>query len=150
MLLLEIRCENQSPLFEEAQKSMVADIVPLHPVVRTFQTCFDSSGLIAEWSINSKGRLGRLCHAYDNLQSRWCKALRYRREKAGTRNSRENAQSSRWVIHKKIVAWLGKNYQLILPPSFGTKGVVRRLNRKITGKSHVDLGTLQIQTETPF
>ncbi len=67
---LEIRSENQAPVFNEIQESMDAGIVALDPGVRTFQTCIDPSGLIAEWGVGDKARLGRLCHAYDDLWSR--------------------------------------------------------------------------------
>jgi hypothetical protein len=87
---VEIRSENQAPVFSEVQKSMGASIVALNPGVGTFQTCFDLSGLIAGWDINSKARLGRLFHAYDNVQSRWCQKevnhyKRYEMKKANRR-----------------------------------------------------------------
>jgi len=87
---LETRTESQAPVFNETQKSKSAGVIAMDPGVRTFNTWFDPSGLIAEWGVGDKARLGRLCHAYDDLQGRWsqkqvkqCK--RYRMKKAGLR-----------------------------------------------------------------
>jgi len=66
--LLEARSESQAPVFNEIQKSKGAGVIAIDPGVRTFNTCFDTSGLIAEWGVGDKTRLGRLCHAYDGLQ----------------------------------------------------------------------------------
>jgi transposase len=38
-------------------------------------------------------------------------------------------------LHKKMVRCLCSNYRLILLPSFGTKRMVRTLNRKISGET---------------
>lgn len=136
---LEARSEDQAPVFNEVQKSKGAGIVALDPGVRTFQTCFDPSGLIAEWGAGDKARLGRLCHAYDDLQGRWSQkevrhSKRNRMKKAGLR-IQFKIKNLVDDLHKKMVKWLCANYQLILLPSFGTKGMVRRLSRKITGKT---------------
>jgi acyl-CoA oxidase len=67
---LETRTESQAPVFNETQKSKSAGVIAMDPGVRTFNTWFDPSGLIAEWGVGDKAaRLGRLCHAYDDLQS---------------------------------------------------------------------------------
>jgi hypothetical protein len=68
---LEARSESQAPVFNETQKSKGASVIVFDPGVRTFNTCFDPSGLIAEWGVSDKARLGRLSYAYYDLQGRW-------------------------------------------------------------------------------
>jgi hypothetical protein len=48
---LETMTENQDPLFSEIQESMGVGIVALDPGVKSFQTCFDPRGSIAEWKV---------------------------------------------------------------------------------------------------
>jgi len=45
-------------------------VISLDPGVRTFMTGYDTSGTAVEWSKNDIGRVYRLCHAYDKLQSK--------------------------------------------------------------------------------
>ncbi|RHZ71064.1 hypothetical protein Glove_262g33 [Diversispora epigaea] len=59
---LEIRTENQGPLFSEIQEK--------DPGVRTFMTGYDPSGIAIEWGKNDIGRIYRLSHKYDKLQSK--------------------------------------------------------------------------------
>jgi len=66
---------------------MDAGIVALDSGVRTFQTCFYPSGLIAEWEVGDKARLDRLRHAYDDLwngcnQKEISHSKRYRMKKS--------------------------------------------------------------------
>jgi hypothetical protein len=87
---LEVRSESQAPVFNETQKSKGAGVIAIDPGVRTFNTCFDPSGSIAEWGVGDKARLDRLCYSYGGLRGRWsqkqvkhCK--RYRMKKADLR-----------------------------------------------------------------
>jgi len=45
-------------------------VISLDPGVRTFMTGYDPSGTAVEWGKNDIGRVYRLCHAYDKLQSK--------------------------------------------------------------------------------
>lgn len=45
-------------------------MISLDPGVRTFMTGYDPSGTAVEWGKNDIGRVYRLCHAYDKLQSK--------------------------------------------------------------------------------
>jgi hypothetical protein len=144
---LEARSESQAPVFNEKQKSKGAGVIVIDSGVRILNTCFDPSVSTTEWGVGDKGRLGRLCHAYYDLQGRWsqkqvkhCK--RYQMKKAGFRIQLK-IRNLVGELHKKMLKWLCSNYRLILLPSFGTKRMVRTLS-----KSYVDLGTLQIQTKT--
>jgi len=85
---LGARSESQAPVFNETQKSKSAGVIAIELGARTFNTCFDPSCLIAEWGVGDKTRLGRLCHAYDDLQGRWSqkqvkRPKRYRMKKVG-------------------------------------------------------------------
>jgi hypothetical protein len=130
---------------------MGAGIAALDPGVRTFHTCFDPSGSIAEYGgVGDKARLGRLCHAYDDLQRRWSQneinhSNRYRMKKAALRIQLK-IRNPIADLGKKMVKWLCNSHQAILLQSFGTKGMVRRLSMKI-GESYVYLGTLSLQAE---
>jgi hypothetical protein len=44
---LEARSESQAPIFNETTKSKGASVIAVDPGVRTFNTCFDPSSLIA-------------------------------------------------------------------------------------------------------
>ncbi len=56
---------------------------------------------------------------------------RYQMKKAGLR-IQHKIRNLVDELHKKMAKWLCSNYRLILLPSFGTKGMVRRLSRKIS------------------
>jgi len=136
---LEVRREKQAPIFNETQKSKSAGVNAIDPGVRTFNTCFDRSGLIAESGVGDKIRLGRLCYSYGGLQGRWsqkhvkhCK--RYRMKKAGLRIQLK-IRNLVYELHEKMVRCLCSNYRLILLPSFGKKRMVRTLSRKISGET---------------
>ena len=67
--------------------SSVQGIIALDPGVRTFMTGYDPSGMVWEWGKQDIGRIYRLCHTIDKLQSEWSKkdirhARRYRLKKA--------------------------------------------------------------------
>jgi len=45
-------------------------VISLDPGVRTFMTGYDPSGVAVEWGKNDIGRIYRLSHACDKLQSK--------------------------------------------------------------------------------
>ena len=45
-------------------------MISLDPGVRTFMTGYDPSGMAVECGKNDIGRIYRLCHAYEKLQSK--------------------------------------------------------------------------------
>ena len=62
---LEIRGESQAP--PEVKHASVA----LDPGARTFMTYYDMDGAVCDWGDADRGRIYRLCHVLDSLQSRW-------------------------------------------------------------------------------
>ena len=69
-MLLEVRTDNQGPMFSMAQEEGGSGVIALDPGVRTFMTGYDPSGLAIEWGKNDIARIYRLCHAYDRIQSK--------------------------------------------------------------------------------
>jgi hypothetical protein len=103
--LFELRSESQAPIFNERQKSKGAGVIAIDLGVLTFNTCFDPSGLIAEWGVGDKARLGRLCHSYDGLQGRWSqKHVKHcKRYRMGLENSTQDPGNLVDELHKKMV-----------------------------------------------
>lgn len=127
------------PLQPKLDNQQLGGIVAMDPGVRTFQTCYDGSGLVAEFGKNDIGRIYRLCHYHDDLQSRWSQPevnhkKRYRMKKAALRI---NLKIRNLVdeLHKKLSNWLLTNYQVILLPKFETSKMIRRGQRRIRSKT---------------
>jgi putative transposase len=142
---LEVRCENQAPAYTPEQERDGAGVVALDPGIRTFQTCYDPSGLVAEWGKGDITRIYRLCCAYDKLQSKWSqKNVRHRRRyKMKRAGLRIQAKIRNLVddLHKKMVSWLCHNYKVILLPSFKTSHMLRRGHRRIRSKTARNMAT---------
>ena len=138
---LEVRPESQGPQFsEEARHAYGAGVVALDPGVRTFQTCYDPSGRIVEWGAKDIGRIYRLCHAHDKLQSKWSQqksvrhASRYRMRKAAAR-IRLKIRNLVDELHKRLAKWLCENYEVVLLPAVETSQMLRRGQRRIRSKT---------------
>lgn len=67
---LEVRTDNQGPMFSMAQEEGGSGVIALDPGVRTFMTGYDLSGLAIEWGKSDIACIYRLCHAYDRIQSK--------------------------------------------------------------------------------
>ena len=134
---LDKKREKQAPSLEEELSG--AGVVALDPGVRVFQSSYDPSGLVVEWGKGDITRIGRLCHAYDNLQSRWSRKnvrhrQRYKMKQAGLRIQLK-IRNLIDDVHKRMVSWLCWNYRTILLPSFETSNMVRRGKRRIRSKT---------------
>jgi putative transposase len=84
-------------------------------------------------------RIYRLCHAHDDLQSRWSQEAvrhkrRYRFKKAAMR-IQFKIRNLIDDIHKKMVHWLCANYRVVLLPSFETSQMLRKGQRRINSKT---------------
>jgi putative transposase len=136
---LEIRLDNQKPIFICEEESRGAGVVALDPGVRNFHTCYDPSGVVTEWRRSDMARIYRLCHAYDHLQSKWSQEgvrhkKRYRFKKAAMR-TQFGIRNLIGDIHKKMVHWFCSNYRVVLLPSFETSQMLRKGQRRIHSKS---------------
>lgn len=131
-LCIPIALENRQ------ENKLSADrVVALDPGVRTFQTCFDDSGLMIEVGAGDIGRINKLCLHYDDLQSRCTQVnhkRRYRMRKAGLR-IQQKIRNLVDEVHKKLVKWLLDNYSVILLPQFETSRMIKHVNRKISNKT---------------
>jgi putative transposase len=137
---LERRGDNQSPKFRKEEEKRGAGVVSLDPGVRTFQTCFDPSGVVMHWGQGDYSRIGRLCHFYDKLQSEWSQeGVRHRRRYRLKRAARRIQKKIRNLVddlHKKLVKYLCTHYRVILLPEFNTQQMVKRRRcRRIRSKT---------------
>lgn len=127
-----IRSENQAPTSPQG-------VVALDPGVRTFQTCYDADGLVAEWGEADMERLFKDCYAADRLQKRIKETKgnstkRYKRRMAWHRLL-QRIRHKVDEVHKKLSAWLCENYRVVLLPKFETQNMVRRRDRKLNSKT---------------
>jgi putative transposase len=119
-------------------------IISIDPGVRTFATTYDPGGSIAKWGHQDIGRIQRLCHHADQLQSsitktngksakktsakRWHKRQAFRRIYERIRNLVRD-------FHCKFAKWLCSNYETILLPTFNSQNMVKKAARKLATKS---------------
>ncbi|KAL6077437.1 Nose resistant to fluoxetine protein 6 [Balamuthia mandrillaris] len=125
----------------QAPSSRVPKVVAVDPGVRTFGTCYVApEGKAYEWGRIDIGRIYRICHYLDDLQSRWSQPgvkarQRYRMRRAAAR-MRECIRNLVDEVHKKMALWLVKKHDLVLLPKFDTSNMVlRRSGRRITSKT---------------
>ena len=115
-------------------------VVALDPGVRTFHTAYDPSGALIEFGKNDIGHIYRICSHMDKLQSRidendgLTHKARYRMRRAW-RKMQWRVRNLVDECHKKIVTFLCANYSVILLPSFETRQMVARAQRKIRSKT---------------
>lgn len=110
-------------------------VVALDPGVRTFNTGVDSKGNVTEFAPGDVGRIYRLCHHMDLLQSKaFDKSVkskkRYRLRKAWHR-AIKRVKDLVTDVRNKTVKHLCKNYDVIFLPEFNTKDMVNRAKRNI-------------------
>jgi putative transposase len=128
---LSVRPENQGPTV----KRMIA----LDPGIRTFVTGYDPSGQASEWGKHDIGRIYRLCHAVDKLQSQWTRAevrhhKRWKMKRAAMR-LRKRIHSLVDEFHRKLAKWLCESYHLVLLPTFEVSQMMPRGQRRIGSKT---------------
>jgi putative transposase len=123
------------------QKRCVAEnqgrVVALDPGIRSFQTFYSESGC-GKLGAGDFGQIQRLCSYMDDLISR--RRLETRRFR---KRSLRRAIVSMQVrlrnlvdeLHHKVAAFLVKNFDVIVLPTFETSEMVRRGARKLRAKS---------------
>ena len=126
-------------LGEKQAKDDVDGVIALDPGVRTFMTGYDPSGKVWEWGKEDIGRIYRLCHAIDKLQSKWSQKnvrhdQRYRLKRAAMR-LRLKVRNLIDDMHKNLAKWLCEKYKVVLLPAFETSGMIRKGQRKINSKT---------------
>ncbi len=126
-----IRSENQAP-------KSTHGVVSLDPGVRTFQTCFDADGLVAEWG-ESMTKLFQDCYAADRLQKRISNtkgnSIKKHRLHMAWHRLLETICNMVNEVHKKLSTWLCENYRVVLLPKFEIQQMVRRRHRKLGSKT---------------
>jgi putative transposase len=136
---LEIRLDSQKPVFKSEKESRGAGVVALDRGARTFHTCYNPSGLVTEWEKNEMARIYRLCHGYDDLQSRWNQeGVRHKKGYLLKKAAMRIQFKIRNLIddmHKKMVHWLCANHRVVLLPSFETSQMLRKGQRRTQSKT---------------
>jgi putative transposase len=108
-------------------------VVALDPGIRTFISFFSTecAGKLGEGDFS---QIMRLCQHLDNLNSRRAKTKKksltkaYRRAVGRIRNKIDE-------LHHKVAKFLVDNFDVILLPTFETKQMTKKINRKIGSKS---------------
>jgi putative transposase len=132
------RSDNQAPKVEQFGDGVIS----IDPGIRTFATCYEASGTIYEWGKSDINRIQRLCHHYDRLWSKLCHLNKWGLRRRGRKRIKEALQRMQRRIrhlvdemHRKLAKWLLENHHVILLPKFQAKGMTRKLNRRINGKT---------------
>lgn len=123
--------DNQAPLVNNMPRILAID-----PGVRTFATGYDPvAASYVEWGKGDMKNLERLCIHLDDLASRTAKEKNARRRyKMRRAQMRMRLRLKHRVdeFHKKLVAWLVGNYDVILLPSFESSSMVNHVDRRIS------------------
>lgn len=108
-------------------------IVSLDPGERTFQTTYDTSGLVTEWGKDDRKQLFRLCRITDKIQSSiWKKKGSKRRStKKAWYRAMDKIKNKVKEVHRKMSKWLCENYKVILIPKFESSQMTKRTARKL-------------------
>ncbi|KAJ8104093.1 putative transposase DNA-binding domain-containing protein [Lipomyces tetrasporus] len=117
----------------------VPRVMSLDPGVRSFMTGYSPDGEMVELGKGDIGRIYRLCHWLDDLQSRWSvKGLdhrkKWRMKRAGAR-IRQRIRNLVNDLHCRIAKYLCSSINLIIMPTFPTQQMVRRGRRRIRSKT---------------
>lgn len=113
-------------------------VAALDSGVRTLNTAVDSKGNITEFEPGDVGKIYRLCHHMDKLQSKAFKKATPSRKRYNLRKAWHRAikrvKNLVMTARNKTVKHLCKNYNLIFLPEFNTTEMVNQAKRGI-GKS---------------
>lgn len=124
----------------------VEKVVSIDPGVRTFATMYDPSGQLLEWGAGDITRLFRLCRYADELGGRSRKPAKKwhnlgttskqrKRMREAFQRKHERIKNLVMELHRKLAKYLCENYNMILLPKFGTSKMVKRAERRISGKA---------------
>jgi len=119
------RSDNQAPVVREDTHG----IVSMDPGVRTFMTCYESSGFVTEWGVNDMRAIFRVCHHSDKLLGLAAKCTNKNKARRLRRASlRVNRRVRNMItdIHHKLAKYLCENFRVVILPEFKVKSMVRR------------------------
>ncbi|CAN0163980.1 unnamed protein product [Scytosiphon promiscuus] len=103
-------------------------VIALDPGVRTFNTGVDTKGSVTEFAPGDLGRIYRLCHHMDLLQSKaFDKSVRSKKRYRAIKRVKDLVTD----VRNKTVKHLCKNYDVVFRPEFNTKDMVNRAKRNI-------------------
>lgn len=112
-------------------------VIALDPGVRTFLTGYLPDGGIVEFGRGDMSRITRLCHAYDQLQSKTAKANsrhKYRMRRAAVR-LQTKIRHCVDDLHRHTAKRLCATQRVVLLPVFETQQMVKRAARRLSSKS---------------
>lgn len=112
-------------------------IISLDPGVRTFQSGIDHERAV-ELGNGSGTRMFTLLRKLDNLISRKTKTKKRSKKATLTKQIsclRRKVQHLQTELHKKTSAWLCQKYNTIVTPQFGSKDMVKKVDRKLSTKT---------------
>ena len=115
-----------------------SDVIALDPGVRTFLTGYDPSGKVLHIGQDDANKVFQMCRVVDKLMAKVSASKnhkqRYQRKRAASR-LREKIRHRIRDLHHKTAKFLCTSYNIVLLPSFDTKQMVRRANRKLHTKT---------------
>lgn len=126
------------------QRNNVHRVVAMDPGVRTFQTLYDSDGVVYHWGDGDMRRIFAVSLGLDKLQSKIDKiqkkkGKKYKRQRKNMKRAYykqiDRVRNKIDDVHRKLVCWLVNNYKVILIPKFDTSRMIRKADRKLHCKT---------------
>jgi transposase len=109
-------------------------IISLDPGVRTFQTCYDPSGIILEAGTTIKHSIDTIIKQIDNHETIINdKVNNYKRRKTNKKKKLKKYKKISNIVdnmHNQLCSYLTKNYNNILVPQLPVKKLVRKWDNK--------------------
>jgi putative transposase len=109
------------------------DIIALDPGVRTFQTGYDTNGVVIEWGANDMKDVYALLRHADRLQGKFTSmpsGVNKRRHRTAWLKMLRKVRNRITDLHRRLCLYLCRTYKVILLPEFGSKRMSNRATRK--------------------
>jgi transposase len=114
------------------------DIIALDPGVRTFQTGYDTNGVVIEWGANDMKDIYALLRHADRLQGKFTampSGVNKRRHRTAWLKMLRKVRNRITDLHRRLCLYLCRTYKVILLPEFGSKRMSNRSTRKFGNKT---------------